>query len=130
MNPLSENKILLIFNDHYDFLEKLANSSSNCHNYLNEEALASFPIFRDDIIYASTCCIYNGNRLHDYYDIEEGKYNPNHYIRTLITIIGIYQFNAVYNEKVFIPWSEFDIHEFQYEYLVGNTFGKKIETSI
>ena len=37
----------------------------------------------------------------------------------MITTQGIYQFNAVHNNQ-FIPWSELDVYEFRYEYLVGN----------
>lgn len=123
-----KSEILSVFKKYYDFLEKMAGCSSNCHNYLNEHSLAAFPIFRDDIIYASTCYVYNGDRRYDDYDIGEGKYNPNHYIRTLITTTGVYQFNSASNERTFILWNEFNIYEFQFEYLVGNannTFDKQ-----
>lgn len=129
-----QQEVLLIFKKHYDFFETLANNSSNCHNYLNHLSLASFPTFEDinkqekDIIYASTSYVYNGDRRHYDYDIERSEYNPNHYIRTIMAITGIYFFNAVRNERSFTPWDEINIHEFQYEYLAGNannTFDKR-----
>lgn len=129
-----QQEVIQNFKEYYNFLEKLANNSSNCHNYLNRLSLASFPTFEDsntqeqDIIFASTSYVYNGNRRHDDYDIEEETYNPNHYIRTLITTTGIYQFNAEINERSFTPWNEINIHEFAFEYLAGNannTFEKQ-----
>ena len=129
-----QQKVLLIFKKHYDFLERLANYSSNCHNYLNHQSIASFPTLGDintqekDIIYTSTSYVYNYGRCHDDYDIEEGTYNPNHYIRTFITTTGIYQFNAEINERSFTPWDKINIYDFQFEYLDGNannTFDKQ-----
>ena len=146
MNPLSENKerinitldqqqkIASIFRKHYGFLQKLANRSSNCHNCLNNESFASALLLKDynteqyQVIYESICYAYNEYRLCDYYDIEEGKYNPNDYIKTEITTIGIFQFNTFENERTFISWDKFDIYKFRFEYLVGNannTFDKQ-----
>ena len=146
MNPFLENKerinitldqqqkIALIFRNHYGFLQKLANRSSNCHNCLNNESFESDLLFKDynteqyQVIYESICYAYNEYSLCDYYDIEEGKYNPNDYIKTHITTIGIFQFNTFENERTFIPWDEFDIYKFRIEYLVGNannTFDKQ-----
>jgi len=121
-----QQEMIQIFKKHYDFLEKLANYSSNCHNYLNHQSLASFPTLEDintqkeNIIYASTCYVYLSGRRHNGYDIEKGTYNPNHYIRTLITTTGIYQFNAEINERSFTPWDKINIYNFQFEYLAGN----------
>lgn len=129
-----QQEVIQIFKKHYDFLEKLANYSSNCYNYLNQLSLASFPTLEDintqeeSIIYASTCYVYLSGRRHDDYDIENGTYNPNHYIRTLITTTGIYQFNAEINERSFTPWDKINIYEFAFEYLAGNannTFEKQ-----
>lgn len=115
------------------FFEILANNSSNCHNYLNQLSLASFPTLGDintqeKIIYTLTSYVYNGDRRHYDYDIEGGEYNPNHYIQTFIATTGIYLFNAVRNERSFTPWDEINIHKFQYEYFAGNannTFDKR-----
>lgn len=129
-----QQEVLLIFKKYYNFLEKLANNCSNCHNYLNRLSLASFPTTEDsntqekDIIYASTSYVYNGYRRHYDYYIEDGEYNPNHYIRTLITTTGIYQFNVEINERSFTPWDKINIYEFAFEYLAGNannTFEKQ-----
>lgn len=129
-----QQEVLLIFKKHYDIFETLANNSSNCHNYLNHLSFASFPTLgvintqEENIIYASTSYVYNGDRRHYDYEIDGSGYNPNHYIRTFIATTGIYFFNAVRNERSFTPWDKINIHEFQYEHLAGNannTFDKR-----
>lgn len=131
----TQQKVALIFRKHYGFLQKLANRSSNCHNHLKDNPLVSSLFLEDynteqhQVIYESTCYVYNEFLgLCDYYDIEEGKYNPNNYIKTTITTIGIFQFNSFQNNRSFIPWDEIDVYKFNFEYLTGNannTFTKQ-----
>ena len=115
------NTLRSIFVKNYDFFEKLARNSSSCHNYMDKNALASFTFLTGcingvEIVYEATwyvddCC---------YPLVDDGDYNPSAYIRSVITIQGVYQFNAVENNNLFIPWSEIDVYEFPYKYLVGN----------
>ena len=114
-----------IFVKNYDFFEKLAWNSSRCHNYMNKSSLASFTFLTGridgiEIVFESTCYVDDGCTPLDGYYVDGGDYNPSDYIRCVITTQGIYQFNAVYNNNQFTPWSEFDVYEFRYEYLVGN----------
>lgn len=115
------NTLRSIFVKNYDFFEKLARNSSSCHNYMDKNALASFTFLTGcingvEIVYEATCYVDDSC----YPLVDDGDYNPSAYIRSVITIQGVYQFNAVENNNLFIPWSEIDVYEFPYEYLVGN----------
>ena len=124
-SSFNEDSIRSIFVKNYDFFEKLAWNSSRCHNYMNKCSLASFTFLTGcidgiEIVFESTCYVDDGCNPLDGYYVDGGDYNPSDYIRCVITTHGIYQFNAVYNNNQFTPWSEFDVYEFRYEYLVGN----------
>lgn len=115
------NTLRSIFVKNYDFFEKLARNSSSCHNYMDKNALASFTFLTGcingvEIVYEATCYVDDSC----YPLVDDGDYNPSAYIRSVISIQGVYQFNAVENNNLFIPWSEIDVYEFPYEYLVGN----------
>ena len=115
------NTLRSIFVKNYDFFEKLARNSSSCHNYMDKNALASFTFLTGcikgvEIVYEATCYVDDCC----YPLVDDGDYNPSAYIRSVITIQGVYPFNAVENNNLFIPWSEIDVYEFPYEYLVGN----------
>ena len=123
--PFKEDSLRSIFVKNYVFFEKLACNSSRCHNYMNKNALASFTFLTGciegvEIVYEATCYVDDGCYPLDGYYVDGGDYNPSAYIRSVITIQGIYQFNAVENNNMFIPWSEIDVYEFPYKYLVGN----------
>ena len=115
MTNLLEETLQSIFTTHYDFFERLTKNSSQCHNYMNHEALGSFTFLTGciegvKIVYESTCYIDDLERPVDHYDIEGGEFNPCTFIRTIITLQGIYCFNSLINSNKFTlrartnPW--------------------------